>query len=469
MTEPYDVVVAGIGSGGFGAALAAARLGLRVLAIESGPELGGTSVRAGVSVWEPGCGGTGIPLDLYNRLMTVPDAVGIYTIARHCCWPEDGFYPGGECRIDPALSYRDSLVRAADGALVWKTHKERIRRVCHGVPFEPAVMARTMTDMLRETGRVTLRTNTRVAAADAADGVLRSLRLDSGETVAAPFFIDATGDGVLCAACGAGMMAGQEPRSRFGEPAAPGEPTALVNGTTLIFRVVPAPSPAIEPLPDGVPAACWWRPAFPVASVVEYPNGDFNVNMLPTMEGQDYLRLGPEAAYAECLRRIRAAWHWYQTVLPEFQRFRIGWTAPALGVRETRRVLGEYVLTQHDLAAGLAGQNHPDIVAIADHPMDTHGAQGKGCGGVTAAYGIPYRCLIPKGMRNLLVACRSASFSSLAASSCRLSRTMMQLGQAAGTATAIARELGRDLPGVPPDQLRAELRRQRVALEHPMR
>jgi hypothetical protein len=76
--------------------------------------------------------------------------------------------------------------------------------------------------------------------------------------------------------------------------------------------------------------------------------------------------------------------------------------------------------------------------------------------------------LIPKGYRNLLIACRAASFSSLAASSCRLSRTMMQLGQAAGTAAALAKELNIDLPDVPPDRLRAALREQHVQLEHPM-
>ena len=468
MTEQYDVVVAGMGSGGFGAALAAARLGMRVLALEGSSELGGTCVRAGVSIWEPGCGGTGIPFDLYSWLKTVPDAVGIYTMGRHCSWPADGFFPGGESVIDSTRVYAETLVRAADGPLSRKTQKGRVREVCHGVPFEPSIMARAMEDMLLATGRVTLRKEALATAVEAENGHIHSLRLSTGEVVTAPYFIDATGDGVLCEACGCEMMVGQESRYQFGEPTAPEEPTDCVNGVTLIFRATRTDTPGIEPLPDGVPTACWWRESFPVASVVEYPNGDLNMNMLPTMEGREFLRLGPGLAYAECARRIRAAWHWYQTVLPDFRHFRIGWVAPEVGVRETRRTVGEYVLTQHDLAAGLAGQDHTDIIAIADHPMDTHGAQTKGCGGVTSAYGVPYRCLIPRGMRNLLVACRSASLSSLAASSCRLSRTIMQLGQAAGTAVAIARDLGVQVPDVPAGQLRCELRKQHVALEHPM-
>ncbi|HDS74200.1 MAG TPA: FAD-dependent oxidoreductase, partial [Firmicutes bacterium] len=107
------------------------------------------------------------------------------------------------------------------------------------------------------------------------------------------------------------------------------------------------------------------------------------------------------------------------------------WTAPMLGVRESRRIVGEYVLTQNDIEAGLSQQQHADIVAIADHALDLHAEHG-GCRELSEPYGIPFRCLVPKGFHNLLIASRAASFSHIAASSCRLSRTIMQLGQAAG-------------------------------------
>ena len=126
------------------------------------------------------------------------------------------------------------------------------------------------------------------------------------------------------------------------------------------------------------------------------------------------------------------------------------------------------MLTENDLLAGIRGQQHDDIICLADHAMDTHGSHTRGIGELSAPYGVPYRCLVPKGQRNLLVACRAASFSSLAASSCRLSRTMMQLGQAAGTAAALAQELKVDLPDVPPAPLRAALRAQHVQLDFPL-
>lgn len=102
--------------------------------------------------------------------------------------------------------------------------------------------------------------------------------------------------------------------------------------------------------------------------------------------------------------------------------------------------------------------------------MDTHGrSTGRaGCSEMEEPYGVPYRCLIPKGFQNLLIASRAAGFSSLAASSCRLSRTMIQLGQAAGTAACLAARDNTTLPQIQPDLLRTALRAQHVQLEFPM-
>ena len=91
-----------------------------------------------------------------------------------------------------------------------------------------------------------------------------------------------------------------------------------------------------------------------------------------------------------------------------------------------------------------------------------------GTGEVMQPYGIPFRCLLPAEIDNLAIACRGASFSSVAASSCRLSRTMMQLGQAAGTAAALAKQQQLDtFAAVPPAALRASLAAQHVELGWP--
>ncbi len=296
---------------------------------------------------------------------------------------------------------------------------------------------------------------------------MESLLLTNGESVTADFFIDGTGGGALCSACGCQVMQGQEARGRFNKPGAPGEPNERINGVTLIFRVSPARCAGIQKLPDDIPRECWWSGRFPVISAVQYPSGGYNCNILPTMEGAEFLRLGRAAAYRECRRRVAAQWHHLQSGWSDFRNFRMSWAAPALGLRETTRVVCEYVLTEHDLDRGLSGQAHDDIVTIADHAVNRHGAGG-GAHQVDEPYGVPYRCLIPEGFSNMLIACRGAGFSSIAASSCRLSRTMMQLGQAAGTAAALAGRNNMTLPAVDLQALRASLKKQHVQLEFPL-
>ncbi len=472
-TPHFDLIVVGAGSGGFGAALAAARLGVEVLLVEKSDSLGGTASRGGVNSWEPGVGGTGIPFDLYKRLRQIPLAVGIYRFGRHFAWQgpdQDPQYPGGELLIDPTCRYIDSLRRF--GAPPLPEAEAFRRKHWHGVPYEPGVYASEMEKMLLETGRCAIWKNTAFTDISATGDRLRSLAFDNGKSAAADFFVDATANVLLAQKLGCQTSLGQEARARYDEPSAPRHPTDRLNGTTLIYRVsrTGKKSPAIDPLPAGIPAECWWSDKFPNAACTQYPNGDFNINALPVMSGRESHDLGHARAYAECQRRIMAHWRHLQDVFPEFQPFQITWVAPGLGVREGPRIVGRYVLTERDLTAGISTQAHDDIIALADHARDTHGADtGRvGCGELNEPYGIPFRCLLPVGIDNLAIACRGASFSSVAASSCRLSRTMMQLGQAAGTAAALAKENGlHAFASVPAVELRVSLTTQHVELSWP--
>ena len=465
-----ELAVIGGGSAGFGAALAAARRGVDVILVEQADCLGGNSVRSGVNCWEMGAGGTGIPFELYKRLKRQPQAIGIYSFGRHLAWfdpqREPYRYPGGETVIDPARRYLDTLQR--HGSRGMGADQAFCRERWHGLPFEPQAMAETMWAMLQETGHCRVLLNTSFVSAKAETGRVRRVHLSGGRTLQADYFADASGDGVVCRAVGCQVLTGQDARAAFGEPDAPPTASQRVNGVSLLYRATAVETPGTEPLPEGIAERCWWAGSFPVAQINHYPNGDLNVNMLPTMDGAEFLRRGYRDALEECGRRVRAHWHQLQANYPEFRKFRLSWIAPALGIRESQRIVGEYVLTEHDLLAGVSGQKHPDVIALVDHPMDTHGSHARGIGELREPYGVPYRCLLPQGQRNLLIACRAASFSSLAASSCRLSRTMLQLGQAAGTAVALARQLQVDLPDVPADRLRAALRDQHVQLEHPL-
>jgi hypothetical protein len=472
--EGIDLVVIGGGSAGIAAALAAGRQGLKVVIVERGARLGGTATQGGVNCWEMGIGGTGIPFDIYRRMkQQVSEVIGVYSYGRHFCW-QDGWhwphaldkvsFPGGELLIDSHRRYLDTLRRHPGSGQ--RPTEAWCRENWHGIPFLPEVMEAVLQTMIEETGNVTVRLKTAFTKVHALNGRVEGVTLDDGTELRAAMWIDSAG-GAVCHALSCETLRGADPRCRFNESGAPAEVTDEVNGVTLIYKVMPGYTEAIEPLPPGVPSECWWGPHFPPMSCVQYPNMGRNCNMLPTMQGKEYVALGCQAAYDECVRRVKAYWHFLQTHWPEFRTYRMTWIAPMLGIREDRRVVCERMLTENDILCGLNRQTDPDIVTLTDHPFDRHG-EGGGCGELDEPYGVPYRCLIPKGWHNLLVAGRAAGFSSIAASSCRLTRTMMQLGQAAGTAIVLGKRGNLTLPDVNPHELRENLRRQHVQLEWPM-
>ncbi|MBL4701863.1 MAG: FAD-dependent oxidoreductase [Phycisphaeraceae bacterium] len=472
INSSYDLVVVGGGSGGYAAALAGTRLGLSVCLIEESDTLGGNAVRGGVNSWETGAGGTGIPFDLYCHFcMNHPQDIGIHGFGRHCLWhdptKEAKPFPGGEHLIDPSLTYLDTLQRHGTKGL--SHDSQRCRKQWHGLVFEPTTMHQAMVSLLEQSGQCDLRLNTTFKEVHTQDQNITHLTLDDGSLIHGKYFVDGTADGVLCNAAGCELHCGEDPQNRYDEPSAPQHATKQINGVTLIYRITPTTTPGIEPLPNGTPSTCWWQDRFSGTCFVQYPNGDFNVNMLPTIQGQAFLELGYAKAYQECKRRVQAHWHHVQSNHEEFQHYKMLYTAPGLGVRETNRVVCEYMLTERDLRNDVNKQKHPDVIAIADHAMDTHGRHCTvGCAELAHPCGIPLRCLLPVGTVNLLIACRASGFSSLAASSCRLSRTMMQLGQAAGTAVALAIETASSLRTLPTDQLRKQLATDHVTLTWPM-
>ena len=432
-----QLCVVGGGSAGIGAALAASRLGVDTVLVEKEAMLGGTSTVAGVNCWEPVAGATGIPFEIFSKLQEIPNAVGIYSMGRHCCHPNHNTppFPGGEFLVDPSKTYSDTLLRSGTKGLV--EDADRCRRQWHGVVFEPEALDKVARELLASSGNCRILLNSTFSEVrKKSSGEIESIVLADGKIIKADLWIDSCG--ALAKAAGAELLSGEDPKTLFNESDAPEKPIGRWNGVTLIFRITHSAHAAIEALPGDLSAACWWSERYPAMSCVEYPDGDRNCNMLPTMSGLEYLELGETAAYAECTRRVKAYWHHLQTAYPEFRRYRIKSLAPRIGVRETFRVCCEYMLNENDLRQGISKQSHQDIVALSDHMLDSHGAAGRKCGELHEPYGIPYRCLIPKGFSNLLVAGRIAGFSSIAASSCRLSRTMMQLGQAAGTAAMLA-------------------------------
>ena len=138
-------------------------------------------------------------------------------------------------------------------------------------------------------------------------------------------------------------------------------------------------------------------------------------------------------------------------------------TSPAIGVRESRRVHGDYRLTRDDV---LGGRRFDDEIALCGAPIEDHGAGGDTAWqyvGDAGVYGIPYRCLLPAGIDGLLVAGRCFSATHDAHASARSMATCMAMGQAAGTAAAMAAADGVDATRPSAAGVRARLLRRRRA------
>lgn len=142
----------------------------------------------------------------------------------------------------------------------------------------------------------------------------------------------------------------------------------------------------------------------------------------------------------------RQAWQVAQFLckyVPGFENARLGQTAPQIGVRVSRRIVGEYVFSAEDVAQG---RKHPDAIAHGCYYVDIHTPGGR----VTHPtkppegdwYDVPYRCLVPLEVEQLLVAGRCVSATLEGQGALRIMPTCFAMGQAAGVAAALAARSG---------------------------
>ena len=450
-----DVLIAGIGSAGFAAAYRLFSLcpGVRAVLVDPNPGPGGTSVFGGVCCWEPGRSGYGVHFELARRLMDAGEGfVGKTTefVSRDNRWTISS-----RCG-DP---YECTLWR-------FRVSPEDMRRF----HFSPEGMSRTMGEMLGEAARGSecvplFRSSLKAVTMDGGRIVSVKIRTPDGEIDAEPgLVIDCTGGAAVAALAGETMAMGEEARGTYGEPSAPDTSSPGMNGITQCFRITPCPA-GEEPfrMPEeyaDVDLGDWEeqmrRTDGPVACWNEDPRGGYIVNMLPTAPGGLLADTDFRDLERLCGARVYGWWRWLGDRCPSVRGYRIESLFPRLGLRENRRLVGQYVLREQDLLNGIPSCGADSVIAIADHPADIHGSGGRLT--PTGVYGIPYPCLLPRYTDNLLAAGMSASFSHLAASSARLSRTMLELGEAAGVAAAVCVRQG-ILPGdVPVELIREEAR-----------
>jgi len=395
MSDAFDVVVAGGGPGGCPAAVAAARLGARVLLIEREGCLGGMAT-------------TGL----------VHPFMG---------------YHAGDVQLSAGL-FQEIIDRlAARGAM-------RGRQI-----FDDEAMKVVLDEMTAEAG-VTVLLGAMAADAAARDGRIDSVTVVSKsgtEQVRADCVVDATGDGDLAARAGATV--------EFGRPA-----DGLAQPMTLCFRMADVSAnlhddAAYQSLREALNAAFLrakadGRLTNPRQNVLVFRTVrpdvlHFNTTRIVRRSGIDARDL--TAAEIEGRRQAWALADLLCAEVPAMHDATISKTAARVGVRESRRVIGDFVMTEDDI---VRASKFPDAIARANYCIDIHNPAGTGTVLKRVPpgdwYDIPYRSLVPRGIDNLLIGSRCISSTHEAHSAVRVMATVATIGQAAGTAAAMCAQAG---------------------------
>ncbi|GAH38390.1 unnamed protein product, partial [marine sediment metagenome] len=271
------------------------------------------------------------------------------------------------------------------------------------------------------------------------------LTTQTWHVVNAKLFIDCSGDAVLAPLSGAEHRMGREARDEYGESIAPEQADDCTMGLTCLFqsRKYDTPQPfeppswahrfdRCEDLPYGSKGHTWWQ------------MGYWWLELGGTQHGIH----DAEDVHDELLKLTYGVWDHIKNRCPrrkDAANWALEWIQFLPAKRESRRYVGAHVLTQLDIESG---GRFDDVVAYGGWTMDDHHPAGFGVVKLGAPvtifhkapspYGIPYRSLYSKNVANLMFAGRDASCTHAAMSSTRVMGTGCSMGQAAGTAAALA-------------------------------
>ncbi len=399
-----DVLVAGGGLAGVCAAIAAARHGARVVLVQDRSRLGGNS----------------------------SSEVKMHVVGASCHKGRAGWREGGlieELRLEDAVRNPQRSWEMWDLLLYDK------------VVSEP---------------NITLLLETTVFRAEMEGARIRRVhaRCDKSEhlyRIRAPLYIDATGDSRLALEAGAEFRAGREARSEFGESLAPEKADGETLGSSILFTS----RDYGRPMPFKPPA--WARKVtrehLRFRKITSWEYGYWWVEWgghLDTIRDNERIRF-------ELLSIALGVWDYIKNSgdHPSSANWALDWIGMMAGKRGSRRILGDHILTQHDLMRG----TFEDAVAIGGWPMDDHPPGGFDRPDLPPntvlrppeVYNIPLRSLYSRNVENLMMAGRNISATHAAFTSTRVMATCACIGQAVGTAAAMCvqerlapRELARD-------------------------
>ncbi len=165
-------------------------------------------------------------------------------------------------------------------------------------------------------------------------------------------------------------------------------------------------------------------------------NGELFVNATRVIGASGLSPIDISRSITECYRQIEAYARFLKEDVPGFERACVSGIAPILGVRETRHIVGEYTLTEKDI---VSRKRFEDSIAVDAAMLDVHDPKGSGVTiGDQMSYEIPYRTLVPQKVEQILVAGRSISADHDAHARTRNIPACMATGQAAGIAAAVS-------------------------------
>lgn len=434
-----DVVVVGGGPAGINAAIAAGRTGARTVLVERYGFLGGMSTAALVYPW-----------------MTFHTMDGKQVIAG----------------IAQEIVDRLQALNASPG---------HVRDTCGFVhtitPFHPEVYKVLVIDMLKEAG-VKLLLHSFVDEVNMSGDHIESVRVSSKSgpiLIQAQTFVDTTGDADLAYLSGAPVLQGRE-ADRLTQPMTMKFRMRGVNLDAVKRYMIEHPDEFYRKTPIAE------LPQLPLSAVQgfykHWKEADLPINRdqvlfftgpeedevlvnMTRVQGLDGTNVEDLTLAEEIGRKQVLMIAGFMKTLPGFERASISQVGAQIGIRETRRLDGQYTLQIEDVTEGRRAE---DVIARSGYPIDIHDPKNKS---VTAAwiagdgaYDIPYRTLLPKRIDNLLAGGRCISTSHEALATTRLSPSCMATGQAAGTAAAMAA-----LAGISPQELKAAELQEKLASE----